>query len=117
MDNDKLIEKVFEMLKKNELSYRIDNSLKTYNLTTSEISIIREEATRKYKYYVVETLKKRNKICFYIGLGLIVLVSILFFFYLPTTSIVDNVTLISIFGAVLLSFSIYFSYVFYLYQK
>lgn len=113
MDNDKLIEKVFEMLKKNELSYRIDNSLKAYNLTTSEISIIREEATRKYKYYVIETLKKRNKICFYIGLGLIVLVSILFFFYLPTTSIVDNVTLISIFGAVLLSFSIYFSYVFY----
>lgn len=113
MDNDKLIEKVFEMLKKNELSYRIDNSLKAYNLTTSEISIIREEATRKYKYYVVETLKKRNKICFYIGVGLIVLVSILFFFYLPTTSIVDNVTLISIFGAVLLSFSIYFSYVFY----
>lgn len=41
------------------------------------------------------------------------MVSILFFFYLPTTSIVDNVTLISIFGAVLLSFSIYFSYVFY----
>jgi hypothetical protein len=111
--NEILIEKVFEMFKKRELSYRIDNSLKAHNLTLEEIDYIKDEASKKYNEYVVESIKKRNKICFYVGIGLSLLFLILFFFYLPTKSIVDNVTLLSVFGAVSLSFSIYFIYVFY----
>ena len=113
INQNMLVEKVFEMLKKRELTYRIDNSLKTHNLTPDEIEEVKNKASEKYNEYVVESIKKRNKICFYVGITLTILFSILFFFYLPTTSIVDNVTILSVFGAVMLSFSIYFIYVFY----
>ncbi len=113
INQNMLVEKVFEMLKKRELTYRIDNSLKAHNLTPEEIEHVKNKALEKYNDYVVESIKKRNKVSFYIGIFFTVLNSILFFIYLPTKSIVDNVTIISVFGAVLLSFSIYFIYVFY----
>lgn len=108
-----LIDKVFKMIKERELMYRIDNYLRAQNFNTEEIDYVKNKASEKYNEYVVESIKKRNKICFYVGITLTILFSILFFFYLPTTSIVDNVTILSVFGAVMLSFSIYFIYVFY----
>ena len=60
INQNMLVEKVFEMLKKRELTYRIDNSLKTHNLTPDEIEEVKNKASEKYNEYVVESIKKKK---------------------------------------------------------
>ena len=55
INQNMLVEKVFEMLKKRELTYRIDNSLKTHNLTPDEI----EEVKKYLKTKQFTWLKKK----------------------------------------------------------
>ena len=95
--NDKsgLVQKVLEMLKKRELTYRIDKYLDAKDLTLEEKESIKSEASRMYHDYIVEFLKKRNKIWFYIGVGLVIFLPLFFFFYLPSQNIVDNVGILS----------------------
>ncbi len=113
--NDKsgLVQKVLEMLKKRELTYRIDKYLDAKDLTLEEKESIKSEASRMYHDYIVEFLKKRNKIWFYIGVGLVIFLPLFFFFYLPSQNIVDNVGILSALGAFLLCLSIYLIFVFY----
>jgi hypothetical protein len=108
-----LINQTFQMIKRKELMFRIDAYLKSQNVTEEEIEQIKEKASNQYKTYVIETLVKRNKTCFYIGIAATVLSFLLFFFFIPNQIIIENITLTAVFGALLLSFSIYFTYAFY----
>ena len=76
-----LINQTFQMIKRKELMFRIDAYLKSQNVTEEEIEQIKEKASNQYKTYVIETLVKRNKTCFYIGIAATVLSFLLFFFF------------------------------------
>lgn len=113
MKNNQLIQKVFDLQKSKTLNYRIDKLLNSSNLTEDDIIHIKQEANKLYAQYKRDFIIKRNKIIFFSAATLVVLTIFLFFIYLPTQNIVQNVGTITVFGTLFLCFGLYCMFVFF----
>ncbi|RAR46936.1 hypothetical protein [Flavobacterium lacus] len=98
MNNNQLIQKVFDLQKSKTLNYQIDKLLNSSNLKEEEIIHIKEQANKLYAQYKREFIIKRNKIVFFSATALTVITILVFFILLPTQNIVQNVGILSIFG-------------------
>ncbi|UPQ78991.1 hypothetical protein M0M57_15395 [Flavobacterium azooxidireducens] len=113
MNNNQLIQKVFDLQKSNTLNYQIDKLLNSSNLTEEEIIHIKEEANKLYAQYKREFIIKRNRIVFFSAAAVTVVTLLVFFILLPKQNIVTNVGILSIFGTLLLCLGMYCMFVFY----
>jgi len=113
MNNNQLIQKVFDLQKSKALNYQIDKLLNSSNLSEEEIIHIKEEANKLYAQYKREFIIKRNRIVFFSATALTVVTLLVFFILLPKQNIVTNVGILSIFGTLLLCLGLYCMIFFY----
>lgn len=112
MNQTEIIKKVLNLYKTNARSYQIDKYLASFQLSENEENHIKDEAKKQYKSYVIATIKKRNKLTFWISLFVFLFCIFLFFFYLPKQNIVDSVNLYAIIGTLFICLSAYNIYIF-----
>lgn len=112
MEKENIINYIIQGLKNGDEEYQIERYLKIKDVNSSEFETLFETAKNKILEERLETYPKKNKQSFIIWTILTVALFVIFFFILPKQNISHNL-LLSIIGAISLSFSAFHSLMYY----
>ena len=113
MDDQELVQHVFEKLKNGYLDYQIDDFLNYKDVDKSKQASIKESAYSLLLKYRLSYLPKQNKNKFIAFVTFSVLVFIVFFLVLPRMNIATGVFPLAVFGAIAFAFFLFMAYVYY----
>lgn len=113
MKNEKLIETIVDKINAGYDNYGIEKFLEHQEINSDEFDTLIEAAKTKILEYKLETYPKQNKLVFNVSLSSFVLSLIFFCVILPSLNIGNGVIPLSILGAVGVSFSGFYTILYY----
>ncbi|SHK13503.1 hypothetical protein [Epilithonimonas mollis] len=105
------VEKVFDLYVKKSYSSEIEKYLSSLDVSDEEKQEIKQSAYEKYTDYSVKRLVNKNKFYLILSLSSAIILLFVFFYIIPKQNI-NNDFFYCIGGSVLISFSLYCSFVF-----
>ncbi|UFH35072.1 hypothetical protein [Flavobacterium acetivorans] len=113
MKNEKIIEVIVDKINAGYEDYDIEKFLKHKEIDPNEFNTLIELAKNKILEHQLKTYPKQNKRTFIIWLSLFVVFLIFFCIILPSLNIANGIMLLSILGAIAISFSGFKSILYY----
>ncbi|UFH35078.1 hypothetical protein [Flavobacterium acetivorans] len=113
MKSEQIIEAIVDKINAGYEDYDIERFLKQQEINEDEFDSLIEAAKNKILEHQLKTYPKQNKRTFIIWLSLFVVFFLFFAIILPTLNIVNGIMLLSIVGAISISFSGFKSILYY----
>lgn len=113
MTNEQIIDGIIDRLNDGDEDYDIEKYLERKEIHSSEFPQLIKTAKDKILQHKLKTFPKQNKLRYIVWTTLLLIFILLFFFILPKSNISDGIFPLSIFGAICISLSGFFSFIYY----